>query len=102
VAGDVVALKAFIPRDLGRQSAMPMFGKDGPFISEEMLWANYAYFIKAVLPVAEEEGLRLALHPDDPPVPMPGGVARLSIVVYLDEVSGQPVPAAVLRPADSR
>ncbi len=56
---------------------MPIFGKDGPFISEEKMWANYEYFIKAVLPVAEEEGLRLALHPDDPPVPMLGGVARL-------------------------
>ena len=41
------------------------------------MWANYEYFIKAVLPVAEEEGVRLALHPDDPPVPMLGGVARL-------------------------
>ena len=30
-----------------------------------------------MLPVAEQEGLRLALHPDDPPVPMLGGVARL-------------------------
>jgi mannonate dehydratase len=77
VAGDVVALKEFIPKDLGRQSAMPMFGKDGPFISEDQMWANYEYFIRAVLPVAEEEGLRLALHPDDPPVPMLGGVARL-------------------------
>ena len=76
-ASEVEALKAFIPTDLGRQSAMPMFGKDGPFISEAQMWANYEYFIRAVLPVAEEEGLRLALHPDDPPVPMLGGVARL-------------------------
>jgi mannonate dehydratase len=77
LADDIEAQKAFIPTDLGRQTTMPMFGKDGPFISEEMMWANYEYFIKAVLPVAEEEGLRLALHPDDPPVPMLGGVARL-------------------------
>ena len=41
------------------------------------MWANYAYFISAVLPVAEEAGVKLALHPDDPPVPMLGGVARL-------------------------
>ena len=33
--------------------------------------------MRAVLPVAEEEGIKLALHPDDPPVPMLGGVARL-------------------------
>lgn len=77
LADDIEAQKAFIPTDLGRQTAMPMFGKDGPVITEDQMWANYEYFIKAVIPVAEEEGLRLALHPDDPPVPMLGGVARL-------------------------
>ncbi|MGH2350175.1 MAG: mannonate dehydratase [Chloroflexota bacterium] len=41
------------------------------------LWENYDYFIKAVIPVAEEAGVRLALHPDDPPVPSLGGVARI-------------------------
>lgn len=41
------------------------------------MWANYDYFLRAVLPVAEEAGVRLALHPDDPPVPSLGGVARL-------------------------
>ena len=74
---DPEAMKQFMPTTLGRQSAMPVYGKDGPVISEEQMWDNYAYFIKAVLPVAEAEGVRLALHPDDPPVPMLGGVARL-------------------------
>jgi len=74
---DLEKLRAFMPTTLGRASSMPLFGKDGPFISEEMMWSNYEYFMKAVLPVAEEEGLKLALHPDDPPVPMLGGVARL-------------------------
>ena len=46
------------------------------FDTDEM-WANYAYFIQAVMPVAEEVDVTLALHPDDPPVPMLGGVARL-------------------------
>ncbi|MCL5026856.1 MAG: mannonate dehydratase [Chloroflexi bacterium] len=46
------------------------------FTADEMK-ANYEYFIKAVLPVAEEEGVTLALHPDDPPVPSLGGVARI-------------------------
>ena len=45
----------------------------------EDMWANYKYFMDAVLPVAKEEGVRLALHPDDPPVPMVAGVARLFI-----------------------
>ncbi len=56
---------------------MPMFGKDGPHISEEQMWVELRVLHQGVLPVAEEEGLRLALHPDDPPVPMLGGVARL-------------------------
>ncbi len=70
-------LRSFMPTTLGRASSMPLFGKDGPLITEEQMWANYEYFMKAVLPVAEQEGLKLALHPDDPPVPMLGGVARL-------------------------
>lgn len=46
-------------------------------VSAEQMWSNYAYFLDAVLPVAEEAGVRLALHPDDPPVEELGGVARL-------------------------
>lgn len=45
--------------------------------SEDEMWRNYEYFMKAILPVAEEAGVRMALHPDDPPVPSLGGVARL-------------------------
>jgi len=56
--------------------------KDAPLnfdreYSDDELWANYEYFIKAILPVAEEAGVLLALHPDDPPVPSLGGVARI-------------------------
>lgn len=74
---NIDVLRTFMPTTLGRASSMPLFGKDSPVITEEQMWANYEYFINAVLPVAEEEGLKLALHPDDPPVPMLGGVARL-------------------------
>lgn len=45
--------------------------------SEDDIWANYTYFVKAVLPVAEEAGVRLALHPDDPPLRKMNGVAKL-------------------------
>jgi mannonate dehydratase len=74
---NIEMLRSFMPTSLGRASSMPLFGKDGAVITENQMWSNYEYFIKAVLPVAEEEGIRLALHPDDPPVPMLGGVARL-------------------------
>ena len=50
---------------------------EGTVVSREAMWANYAYFIRAVLPVAEKAGVRLALHPDDPPVPELGGIARI-------------------------
>jgi len=49
----------------------------GDVVTEDQMWANYEYFMRAVLPTAKEAGVKLALHPDDPPVPMLGGVARL-------------------------
>ena len=36
--------------------------------TRDELWENFAYFIKRIIPVAEEAGVRLALHPNDPPV----------------------------------
>lgn len=48
-------------------------------ITEQELWKNYSYFVKAVLPHAEKHGIRLALHPDDPPVPKLGNVSRIMI-----------------------
>jgi mannonate dehydratase len=50
---------------------------EGQSLDHDQMWANYAYFMKAVLPVAEQAGVKLALHPDDPPVPELGGIARL-------------------------
>ena len=45
--------------------------------SDEEIWANYEYYMERILPVAEEAGVKLALHPDDPPVESLGGVARI-------------------------
>lgn len=44
--------------------------------SADELWANYTYFIRQVVPVAEELGMRIGIHPDDPPMPELGGVPR--------------------------
>ena len=41
-------------------------------VTEEKLWANLEYFLKAIIPVAEEAGVRMAMHPDDPPRPIFG------------------------------
>ncbi|HTW99447.1 MAG TPA: mannonate dehydratase [Acidimicrobiales bacterium] len=50
---------------------------DDPAIDEDGLWRNFATFLETVLPVAESAGVRLALHPDDPPVRQIGPTARL-------------------------
>lgn len=46
-------------------------------ISEKELWNNYTYFLKKVMPYAEKYKIKLALHPDDPPLSKLGGVSRI-------------------------
>lgn len=41
-------------------------------MEEEQLWENLGYFLEAVVPVAEESGVLMAMHPDDPPWPVFG------------------------------
>jgi mannonate dehydratase len=48
----------------------------GRVYSEEELWDNYAYMIRQIAPVAEEAGVRIGIHPDDPPVYALGGIPR--------------------------
>jgi mannonate dehydratase len=36
-------------------------------ITEEKLWENIQYFLESVIPVAEQAGIKMAIHPDDPP-----------------------------------
>lgn len=45
--------------------------------SAEDIWEYYTYFTKAVLPIAEEANVKLALHPDDPPIAKMNGVAKI-------------------------
>jgi mannonate dehydratase len=49
----------------------------GRVYNDEEIWENFSYFIKAVIPVAEEVGVRLSLHPNDPPIPVLGGIPCL-------------------------
>jgi mannonate dehydratase len=46
-------------------------------VTEERLWENLRYFLEMVIPVAEECKVKLALHPDDPPVSPIQGVSRI-------------------------
>ena len=41
-------------------------------IDKAALREHFAYFLKAIIPVAEEVGMRMAVHPDDPPRPILG------------------------------
>ena len=46
-------------------------------VADRQVWDNIAWFLERVVPVAEDAGVKLALHPDDPPVSPIGGVARV-------------------------
>lgn len=50
---------------------------DAASVSEEKLWENLEYFLERVVPVAEEVDVKLALHPDDPPLSPVRGVNRI-------------------------
>lgn len=58
---------------------MQQFAPTGAKITAEELWYNYKYFLDAMIPEAEKYGIKLALHPDDPPVPRLGDVERIMI-----------------------
>lgn len=45
--------------------------------TEDEMWDTFSYYMERLLPVAEEAGVTLAIHPDDPPVEALGGVARI-------------------------
>jgi mannonate dehydratase len=48
----------------------------GRVFTKDEIWENYTHFIRQVVPVAEEAGIRIGIHPDDPPVPVLAGVPR--------------------------
>lgn len=62
--------------DYERVKNLPPLENEGVHGLEEM-WANVAYFLKAVVPVAVEAGVRLALHPNDPPAPLSRGSGQI-------------------------
>lgn len=62
--------------DYDRMKTLPPLPNEGAHTLDEM-WANITYFLKAVIPVAEEAGVRLALHPNDPPAPLSRGSGQI-------------------------
>jgi mannonate dehydratase len=55
---------------------LPPLADEGAHNLEEM-WANITYFLKAAVPAAEKAGVRLALHPNDPPAPISRGSQQI-------------------------
>jgi mannonate dehydratase len=55
---------------------LPPLPEEGAHGLEEM-WKHVTYFLKAVIPAAQEAGVRLALHPNDPPAPISRGSGQI-------------------------
>jgi mannonate dehydratase len=66
--------REFDLEDFRTKVEKPAFNRE---YSADDIWAAYTYFMKAALPVAIESGVKLALHPDDPPLAKMNGVAKL-------------------------
>ena len=62
--------------DYEKVKNLPPLPEEGAHSIDEM-WANVTYFLKAVVPVAQEAGVRLALHPNDPPAPISRGSGQI-------------------------
>lgn len=62
--------------DYERVENLPPLPSEGTHTDAEM-WSHITYFLKAVIPVAEESNVRLALHPNDPPAPLSRGSQQI-------------------------
>ena len=62
--------------DYQRVKDLPPLPEEGAHTADE-IWAHITYFLKAIIPVAEESSVRLALHPNDPPAPVSRGSGQI-------------------------
>jgi len=62
--------------DAGKAAAAVARLRYGREYSEAEIWDNYAYFVARAAPAAEAAGVLVAMHPDDPPLPVVAGVPR--------------------------
>jgi mannonate dehydratase len=67
------ALATGFDYELMRNAPLTEYGE----VTEEQLWESLAYFLERVVPVAEEAGVKLAMHPDDPPLSPIRGLGRI-------------------------
>jgi mannonate dehydratase len=62
--------------DYDKVKGLPPLPNEGAHSLDEM-WNNITYFLKAVIPTAEQANVRLALHPNDPPAPISRGSGQI-------------------------
>ncbi len=67
------ALASEFDNRIAKKQGLTRWGK----ISEEKIWDNLTYFLKKIIPVAEKAGVKMALHPDDPPISPLRGIGRI-------------------------
>ena len=67
------ALVTGYDHDLMRDEPLTEHG----IITDEQLWDNLKYFLERVVPVAEKANVKLAMHPDDPPLSPIRGISRI-------------------------
>ncbi len=73
VAERAGALTSEFDNRVAQQQGLTRWGE----VSEEKIWENMVRFQKAVIPVAEAAGVKMALHPDDPPISPLRGIGRI-------------------------
>jgi mannonate dehydratase len=66
-------VSAFDVKDIQNQPLITEYGE----LTHDKMWDNMEYFLKAVVPEAEKSGVKLALHPDDPPIDGIRGIPRI-------------------------
>ncbi len=67
------ALVTGYDHDLMRNAPLTEYGT----VTEDQLWVNLQYFLERVIPVAEKANVKLAMHPDDPPLSPIRGLGRI-------------------------
>lgn len=83
------ALVTSYDHELMRDAPLTEFGT----VSQERLWDNFAYFLERVVPIAEQARVKLALHPDDPPISPIRGIARIFTIVEALQRAVELVPS---------
>jgi mannonate dehydratase len=66
--------------DYQRMKDLPPLPEEGAHTLEDM-WSSITYFLNAVIPEAEKAGVRLALHPNDPPAPISRGSQQIMATI---------------------